>query len=323
MPRGPPSIRYASPKMRLRMAAQQAQHLKSTRRFSSPGSVWVLQKARERMPSTYGVVRRAYRLMGGSHSSDRLKAYQLLRDYATLHVAERIRFLRSKGVQTKASPEQLFARARKRALQFIQDMSFSQKVYANLATSLNDAIASSIKPRTKMKAVPYRRLERGKSPFTQGESDSIAIKELLQRLPFRRREIVRKYFGIDGPKITFKEIGREFGLSSPRIQQIFNRSIVMLRKTPVKRTPLEEHPYGSKRKRAVSFVLSEMEKRELKTITRADVKTMIRPFYPHAPQKYLTGYANAILKHLVHHLRRLSIKDYDWNPEMTVYEVRN
>ncbi len=55
-----------------------------------------------------------------------------------------------------------------------------------------------------------------------------ALRDALASLPPVERRIVESHFGIDTPPLTLREIGRELGLTAPRIGQIESRALERL-----------------------------------------------------------------------------------------------
>ena len=55
------------------------------------------------------------------------------------------------------------------------------------------------------------------------------IKNALQVLNERERNIIKAFFGIDEPEMTLEEIGTRFGLTRERVRQIKEKAIRRLR----------------------------------------------------------------------------------------------
>jgi len=61
------------------------------------------------------------------------------------------------------------------------------------------------------------------------ESLQSEIKEALQILNDRERNVIEAFFGINGPEMTLEEIGEKFGLTRERVRQIKEKAIRRLR----------------------------------------------------------------------------------------------
>ena len=61
------------------------------------------------------------------------------------------------------------------------------------------------------------------------ESLKAEIKQALQVLTERERNIVEAFFGIDQRELTLEEIGDKFGLTRERVRQIKEKAIRRLR----------------------------------------------------------------------------------------------
>lgn len=59
-------------------------------------------------------------------------------------------------------------------------------------------------------------------------ANTVAV--LLKDLPKREREYIRKNFGIGCDEKTYESIGKEYGITKQRVEQIINRGLNMLRK---------------------------------------------------------------------------------------------
>jgi RNA polymerase primary sigma factor len=65
------------------------------------------------------------------------------------------------------------------------------------------------------------------------------LRELLEGLNDREREIIFKRFGLDGGKpITLEEVGKKFGVTRERIRQLQNIALAKLRRALAKREKL-------------------------------------------------------------------------------------
>lgn len=56
----------------------------------------------------------------------------------------------------------------------------------------------------------------------------------IDSLPDREKEIIRMYFGIDGPELSLDEIGTRIGLGRERTRQLKDKAVDMLRTTQLK-----------------------------------------------------------------------------------------
>ena len=56
----------------------------------------------------------------------------------------------------------------------------------------------------------------------------------IDSLPDREKEIIRMYFGIDGPELSIDEIGTRIGLGRERTRQLKDKAVDMLRTTQLK-----------------------------------------------------------------------------------------
>ena len=56
----------------------------------------------------------------------------------------------------------------------------------------------------------------------------------IDALPDREKEIIRMYFGIDGPELSLDEIGTRIGLGRERTRQLKDKAVDMLRTTQLK-----------------------------------------------------------------------------------------
>ncbi len=56
----------------------------------------------------------------------------------------------------------------------------------------------------------------------------------IDSLPDREKEIIRMYFGIDGPELSLDEIGTRIGLRRERTRQLKDKAVDMLRTTQLK-----------------------------------------------------------------------------------------
>jgi RNA polymerase primary sigma factor len=61
------------------------------------------------------------------------------------------------------------------------------------------------------------------------ESLQSEIKQALQILNDRERNVIEAFFGINGPEMTLEEIGEKFGLTRERVRQIKEKAIRRLR----------------------------------------------------------------------------------------------
>ena len=55
------------------------------------------------------------------------------------------------------------------------------------------------------------------------------LKTVLKLLNERERNVVKAFYGIDGPELTLEEIGTKFGLTRERVRQIKEKAIRKLR----------------------------------------------------------------------------------------------
>jgi RNA polymerase primary sigma factor len=58
------------------------------------------------------------------------------------------------------------------------------------------------------------------------------VHSLLGALTAREAEIIAARFGLDGPKLVLRELGREMGISGDRVRQIEQRAIRKMRAKP-------------------------------------------------------------------------------------------
>ena len=61
------------------------------------------------------------------------------------------------------------------------------------------------------------------------ESLRSEIETVLKLLNDRERNVVKAFYGIDGPEMTLEEIGNKFGLTRERVRQIKEKAIRRLR----------------------------------------------------------------------------------------------
>jgi RNA polymerase primary sigma factor len=61
------------------------------------------------------------------------------------------------------------------------------------------------------------------------ESLRSEIETVLMLLNERERNVVKAFYGIDGPELTLEEIGNKFGLTRERVRQIKEKAIRRLR----------------------------------------------------------------------------------------------
>ena len=61
------------------------------------------------------------------------------------------------------------------------------------------------------------------------ESLRAEIETVLKLLNERERNVVKAFYGIDGPELTLEEIGHKFGLTRERVRQIKEKAIRRLR----------------------------------------------------------------------------------------------
>jgi RNA polymerase primary sigma factor len=61
------------------------------------------------------------------------------------------------------------------------------------------------------------------------ESLRSEIASVLQVLNERERNVVKAFYGIDGPELTLEEIGNKYGLTRERVRQIKEKAIRRLR----------------------------------------------------------------------------------------------
>jgi RNA polymerase primary sigma factor len=61
------------------------------------------------------------------------------------------------------------------------------------------------------------------------ESLRSEIETVLKLLNDRERNVVKAFYGIDGPELTLEEIGTKFGLTRERVRQIKEKAIRRLR----------------------------------------------------------------------------------------------
>lgn len=96
----------------------------------------------------------------------------------------------------------------------------------HLNVSLKQNVASTTMNRTEVKE-----LISDSTPDKLLESMELSenITTVLSTLTPRRREIVEKYFGITGDKMTYEDIGRTMDLSANRIRQILESALRILR----------------------------------------------------------------------------------------------
>jgi RNA polymerase sigma factor (sigma-70 family) len=57
-----------------------------------------------------------------------------------------------------------------------------------------------------------------------------AIIEILETLPPREKDVIKKRFGIDGPEQSLKEIAKDWGCTKERIRQLESKALRRLRK---------------------------------------------------------------------------------------------
>ena len=61
------------------------------------------------------------------------------------------------------------------------------------------------------------------------ESLRSEIETVLKLLNERERNVVKAFYGIDGPELTLEEIGHKYGLTRERVRQIKEKAIRRLR----------------------------------------------------------------------------------------------
>ena len=61
------------------------------------------------------------------------------------------------------------------------------------------------------------------------ESLRSEIETVLKLLNDRERNVVKAFYGIDGPELTLEEIGHKYGLTRERVRQIKEKAIRRLR----------------------------------------------------------------------------------------------
>ena len=55
------------------------------------------------------------------------------------------------------------------------------------------------------------------------------VMRAVDALPHREREIVRMYFGLDGPELSLEEIGTRIGMGRERTRQLKEKAVALLR----------------------------------------------------------------------------------------------
>lgn len=68
------------------------------------------------------------------------------------------------------------------------------------------------------------------------ESLQIEVQQVLNTLSPREAEVIKLYFGLDGPMLTLEEIGDRFNLTRERVRQIKEKAIRRLRHTSRSKT---------------------------------------------------------------------------------------
>ncbi|MGI6369020.1 MAG: sigma-70 family RNA polymerase sigma factor [Ignavibacteria bacterium] len=68
------------------------------------------------------------------------------------------------------------------------------------------------------------------------ESLRIEVQQVLNTLSPREAEVIKLYFGLDGPMLTLEEIGDRFNLTRERVRQIKEKAIRRLRHTSRSKT---------------------------------------------------------------------------------------
>jgi RNA polymerase sigma factor (sigma-70 family) len=64
----------------------------------------------------------------------------------------------------------------------------------------------------------------------QQEQISLAVREVLETLPERLRDVLTAYYGLNGqPPLALTAIGQDMGLTGERIRQLRNEGLVLLR----------------------------------------------------------------------------------------------
>jgi RNA polymerase sigma factor (sigma-70 family) len=68
--------------------------------------------------------------------------------------------------------------------------------------------------------------------------EAIQVRELLAALPARLRQVIQQHYGLDGAEaMTFRQIGRQLGVSKQRVQQLHVEALLRLA-DPATATPL-------------------------------------------------------------------------------------